>query len=216
MLTIVKCALQLLAWTQKTGAAWLGRFNCWSLAVWRFRIRWMALLFGFSAHFAHAQGIPAFPGAQGFGAIASGGRGGAVIYVTTLDPDPTGVLPGSLNWALRQTGTRTMLFKVSGVIHGIANVVHGNVTIAGQTSPGGIIVRGFICDGHYERNNCDNLIVRHLRPRPGWNLSVPPGGERLDDALRLNGINRAIFDHVSPAHATDEALQISWASDITI
>lgn len=163
-----------------------------------------------------AQGLPAFPGAEGFGAIATGGRGGAVLYVTTLDPDPAGVNPGSLNWALRQNGARTILFKVSGVIHGIANVVHGNVTLAGQTSPGGIIVRGFICDGHYEQNSCDNLIVRHLRSRPGWNLPLPPGGERLDDALRLDGINRAIFDHVSLAHATDEAVQISWASDITV
>jgi hypothetical protein len=163
-----------------------------------------------------AQGIPAFPGAEGFGAIASGGRGGAVLQVTTLDPDPAGVLPGSLNWALRQSGARTIVFRVSGVIHGIANVVHGNVTIAGQTSPGGVIVRGFICDGHYERNDCDNLIVRHLRSRPGWNLPLPAGGERLDDALRLDGVNRAIFDHVSLAHATDEALQISWASDLTI
>ncbi len=169
-------------------------------------------LSGFSA----AQTLPAFPGAEGFGAVASGGRGGAVYYVTNLNPDPGGVVPGSLNYGLRQTGPRTILFKVSGVIHGIANIVHGDITIAGQTSPGGIIVRGIICDGHYEQNDCDNLIVRHLRSRPAWNLIVPPGGERLDDALRLDGINRAIFDHVSLAHATDEALQISWASDITV
>jgi hypothetical protein len=173
----------------------------------------MAALFGRASL---AQGIPAFPGAEGFGAIASGGRGGAVLYVTTLDADPAGVIPGSLNWALRQSGPRSVLFKVSGVIHGIANVVHGDVTLAGQTSPGGVIVRGFICDGHYERNSCDNLIVRHLRSRPGWNLPLPAGGERLDDALRLDGIQRAIFDHVSLAHAADEAVQISWASDITL
>lgn len=184
-----------------------------SVRIWL--IVWMVVV-AWAADPARAQSLPAFPGAEGFGATASGGRGGAVIYVTTLDPDPAGVNAGSLNWALRQSGPRTILFKVSGVIHGIANVVHGNVTLAGQTSPGGIIVRGFICDGHYEQNSCDNLIVRHLRSRPGWNLPVPPGGERLDDALRLDGINRAIFDHVSLAHATDEALQISWASDITI
>lgn len=177
---------------------------------------WLGVLTIAAATTASAQGIPAFPGAESFGAIATGGRGGAVYYVTTLDPDPAGVIPGSLNFALRQSGPRSVLFKVSGVIHGIANVVHGDVTIAGQTSPGGVIVRGFVCDGHYERNACDNLIVRHLRSRPGWNLPVPAGGERLDDALRLDGINRAIFDHVSLAHATDEALQISWASDITV
>jgi hypothetical protein len=177
---------------------------------------WIGLLWlGFAGAVA-AQGLPAFPGAEGFGAIATGGRGGAVYSVTTLDPDPGGVIPGSLNHALRRSGARTIVFRVSGVIHGIANIVHGDVTIAGQTSPGGIIVRGIICDGHYEQNDCDNVIVRHLRSRPAWNLTVPPGGERLDDALRLDGINRAIFDHVSLAHATDEALQISWASDITV
>ncbi len=165
---------------------------------------------------ASAQGIPAFPGAEGFGQIATGGRGGQVLFVTTLAADPNGVEPGSLNYALRQTGPRTIVFRVSGVIHGIANIVHGDVTIAGQTSPGGITVRGLICDGHYERNACDNLIVRHIRPRPAWNLSVPAGGERLDDALRLDGVERAIFDHVSLAHANDEAVQISWARDVTL
>ena len=169
-----------------------------------------------AAGWAGAQTLPAFPGAEGFGAIATGGRGGAVYYVTNLNPDPGGVVPGSLNYGLHQSGPRTIAFKVSGVIHGIANVVHGDVTIAGQTSPGGIIVRGLICDGHYEQNDCDNLVVRHLRSRPAWNLPLPPGGERLDDALRLDGIHRAIFDHVSLAHAADEVLQISWASDITV
>lgn len=178
------------------------------------KIWWWCALIWLSTG-AQAQ-APAFPGAEGFGRVASGGRGGAVLYVTTLDPDPSGVVPGSLNHALRQSGPRTILFKVSGVIHGIAHIVNGNVTIAGQTSPGGIIVRGMVCDGHYERNACSNLIVRHLRSRPGWNLPVPTGGDRLDDALRLDGLNRAIFDHVTLAHAADEAMQISWASDITL
>jgi hypothetical protein len=165
---------------------------------------------------AAAQGLPAFPGAEGFGAVATGGRGGAVLAVTTLAADPNGTLPGSLNHALRQPGPRTIVFRVSGVIHAAANIVHGNVTIAGQTSPGGITVRGIVCDGHYEQNDCSNLIIRHLRSRPAWNLPVPPGGERLDDALRLDGVRRVMVDHVSLAHATDEAVQLSWASDVTI
>jgi hypothetical protein len=81
---------------------------------------------------AMAQSIPAFPGAEGFGASASGGRGGAVLAVTRLDADPDGSLPGSLNWALRQQGPRTIVFRVSGVIHGVARIVHGNVTIAAR------------------------------------------------------------------------------------
>lgn len=165
---------------------------------------------------AQGQVLPAFPGAEGFGAVASGGRGGAVLHVTSLAPDPAGIEPGTLNWALRQSGPRYILFRVSGVIHAVGNIVHGDVTLAGHTSPGGVIVRGLVCDGHYERNDCSNLIVRHLRLRPGWNLPLPAGGERQDDALRLDGVQRFIFDHVDMATAADEAVQLSWASQGTI
>lgn len=177
------------------------------------RMGWGGMLAGLVAiSGALGQGLPAFPGAQGFGAVASGGRGGAVLTVTTLAADPQGVVPGSLNWALRQVGPRTIVFRVSGVIHAPAYVVHGDVTIAGQTSPGGVTVRGLVCDGHYARHACSNLIVRHLRLRPSWNLPLPAGGERLDDGLRLDGLRRFIFDHVSIAGALDEAVQLSWAS----
>lgn len=165
---------------------------------------------------ASAQVLPSFPGAEGFGAVASGGRGGQVLTVTTLAADPAGQQPGSLNWALRQSGPRTIVFAVSGVIHAYADIVHGDVTIAGQTSPGGITVRGIVCDGHYERNVCDNLVIRHLRSRPAWTEALPEGGTRLDDALRLDGVNRVMLDHLSLAHATDEVMQISWASDVSL
>ncbi|UXI69282.1 hypothetical protein [Tahibacter amnicola] len=175
-----------------------------------------ALALSVGAPSLRAQTPPAFPGAEGFGATATGGRGGQVLYVTTLAADPGGTTPGSFNWALRQSGPRYVLFKVSGVIHAAANIVHGDVTIAGQTSPGGVIVRGIVCDGHYDRNDCDNVIARHLASRPAWNLSVPAGGERLDDGLRLDGMQGFIFDHLSIANAADEAVQLSWASDGTI
>ena len=174
------------------------------------------LMLALCAQGALAQTLPAFPGAEGFGAVASGGRGGQVLYVTTLNPDPNGEMPGSLNWALRQPGARYVLFKVSGVIHAPATLRTANVTLAGQTSPGGITVRGLVCDGHYDRNDCSNVIVRHLRTRPAFHLPLPAGGERLDDALRLDGIRRFIFDHLSIANADDEAVQLSWASEGTI
>jgi hypothetical protein len=163
---------------------------------------------------AVANSLPAFPGAEGFGAYATGGRGGQVIYVTTLDPDPDGTQPGSLNWALRRSGPRTILFKVSGVISATANIVQSDVTIAGQTSPGGVTVRGLLCDGHFDRNNCNNLIVRHLRSRPAW--QIDGGGLAQDDALRLDGIQNFIIDHSSFANAVDEAAQISWAMSGTL
>ncbi len=165
-----------------------------------------------------AQPLPSFPGAEGFGAVASGGRGGQVLIVDTLAVDPGGTQGsgnrGSLNWALRQSGARTIVFEVSGVINGPVQVRSGNVTIAGQTSPGGVIVRGLSCGVHYGGESCDNLIVRHLRLRPA--CQVTPGNCPHDDALRLDGVKRVMIDHVSMANANDEAVQLSWASEVTI
>jgi pectate lyase len=81
----------------------------------------------------------------------------------------------------------------------------------------GIIVRGLVCDGRYKRNRCDNLIIRHLRSRPARYLLPAAQRDRiLDDALRLDGVRDFIIDHGSFAHADDEAIQISWASNGTI
>ena len=91
--------------------------------------------------------IPAFPGAQGFGTqLTTGGRGGQVIYVSNLNCDG----PGSLAEALSTPGPKYILFKVSGIIDCAAEVVWGDCYIAGQTSPGGVIVRGIIIDDWYE------------------------------------------------------------------
>lgn len=155
---------------------------------------------------------PAFPGAEGFGATATGGRGGQVIYVTTLNPDG----PGSLQAALDAPGPRTILFKVSGLIDGPVILSRGDVTLAGQSSPGGVIVRGLLIQGDSvcEIEGCplpsvapQNFIVRNLRLRPVG---------ASDDGLRLHRAKRGILDHLSIANAEDEAVQISFSSDITI
>ncbi len=158
------------------------------------------------------ENTPAFPGAEGFGAYATGGRGGQVIYVTTLAPDG----PGSLAEALSTPGPRYIVFTISGVIDAAAEVIYGDVTIAGQTSPGGIIVRGIVCDGHYDANDCDNLIIRHLRSRPAPHLENDKESYILDDGLRLDGVENVIVDHLSLANASDEAVQLSLAHNITI
>lgn len=159
---------------------------------------------------------PAFPGAQGFGAAATGGRGGQVIYVTNLATSG----PGSFQAALDTPGPRYILFKVSGLIDGPVQLTVDNVTIAGQTSPGGIIVRGFhtteepFCDQDpiciQTAQTAENWILRHLRTRPG------DAGGGLDDGLRLLHTRNAIVDHVSVANATDEEVQISFSRDLTI
>lgn len=167
---------------------------------------------------AMSQGLSSFPGAEGFGMYTTGGRGGNVYYVTNLDPDFQGVVPGSLSYGLRLPGTEplTILFKVSGIIDGPIYVRRDNVTIAGQSSPGGIILRGLHCGVHYdEGGSCNNLIVRHIRSRVAcYRAPVHPWD--CNDALRLDGVKNVMIDHVSLAHSEDETVQLSWASNITI
>ncbi|MDO9022205.1 MAG: hypothetical protein Q8S73_31815 [Deltaproteobacteria bacterium] len=159
-----------------------------------------------------SSGLRAFPGAEGFGASATGGRGGRVIYVTNLNTSGA----GSLNDALQQTGPRYILFKVSGVINGEAWLKSGDVTVAGQTSPAGVTVRGFhtteasYCDQQCGANarGVSNFVVRHLRSRPA-NGSFP-------DALRLRYARNGVIDHLSMGNAQDEAAEISYANNITI
>ena len=161
---------------------------------------------------AFAQ-LPAFPGAEGFGAAATGGRGGQVVYVTNTNPDG----PGSLQWALDQPGRKYVLFKVSGVIDARIHLRGGDATIAGETSPGGITVRGFVTDETPFQDQtvqlpgqfAENWILRHIRIRPG--LDGPS-----DDGLRLRYTRNAIVDHVSIGNATDEAVEISYANNISV
>ena len=88
---------------------------------------------------AEPEPLPAFPGAEGFGAVAKGGRGGRVILVTTLKADG----PGSLNEACRAKGPRIVVFQVGGVIEGDVLIEHGELTILGQTAPApGITIAG--------------------------------------------------------------------------
>ena len=153
--------------------------------------------------------LPAFPGAEGFGAKATGGRGGRVAYVTNLNSDG----PGSLKDALLQTGARYILFKVSGEarLSGWFNMI-GDYTLAGQTSPGGIITRGFISASKEDKERVyqgmNNVIIRHLRNRPNCHGS--------DDAFRLHSAKDVIIDHCSMGRAGDESFQLSNANFVTI
>ncbi len=163
------------------------------------------------------EGVRAFPGAEGFGAMATGGRGGRVIYVTTLRP--TG--PGSLQAAFDAEGPRYILFKVSGLIDGSLFLGKGNVTVAGHTSPGGVIIRGMntgetpYCDSECGANvrGVENVVIRHLRARPHF-----PGDNGLidGDGFRFRHVRNAIFDHLSSGNALDESMEVSYANRVTI
>jgi pectate lyase len=137
-----------------------------------------------------AARITAFPTAEGFGASTTGGRGGDVCYVTNLADHGS----GSLREAV-QVGHRTVLFKVSGTIDldSKLDIKVSNITIAGQTAPGGgICLRGkpMIISG-------EHVIVRFLRLRPG----DEEGQEH--DSLTIWGANHVMVDHCSMSWSTD-------------
>jgi len=137
---------------------------------------------------------PAFPGAQGFGGHAAGGRGGDVYTVTNLNTSGAGSLAEGLNTA--PSSGRTIVFAVSGYIplSSTLRLAASKVTIAGQTAPGdGVGLRGanFRISG-------DDVIVRHLRFRHGKNGA---GG----DCLNLDsGSDRCVLDHIAMQFSTDE------------
>jgi pectate lyase len=143
--------------------------------------------------------LPAFPGAEGEGAISLGGRGGRTIYVTTLADDG----PGSLRAAIEADGPRTVVFAVSGTI-ALGRPLHvrnGRLTLAGQTAPGdGITLRN-----HALLIEADDVVVRFIRSRLGDEAGAD------DDAISVGSGQRIILDHVSASWSTDEALSVSVA-----
>ena len=147
-----------------------------------------------------AENPIAFPGAEGFGASASGGRGGEVYEVTNLNDAG----PGSLRDAL-SAGDRTIVFRVSGTIDlkSQLRLNKPNITIAGQTAPGhGICLKGgelFIAD-------TQNVIVRYLRLRPGDGL------KKELDALSIRNCRDVIIDHCSLSWSTDSLNDVTHSS----
>lgn len=152
----------------------------------------------------------AFPGAEGHGAFAKGGRGGRVVHVTTLKKRG----PGSLAWAINEVKEpRTIVFDVSGVIDcndEIAFTItpeNDLVTIAGETSPQGVAVynyRRFDISG-------EEVILRFLRFR-GTHIHT----KNDPDGLLIRDAKNVIVDHCSFAGACDETLDTSKSERVTI
>lgn len=175
------------------------------------RWAWLALAFGMhlvaGAIAADGGKLPAFPGAEGFGAIAKGGRGGRVIKVTNLKASG----PGSLQAACAEEGPRTIVFAVSGVIEGNVVIEQGEVSILGQTAPGaGITIAGSLVARYHPRQPIDDLVIRFLRVRP------PSARGASGDALQFSENKRVILDHVSAAWGADETLDIYGAQDVSV
>ncbi len=139
----------------------------------------------------------AFPGAEGFGKYATGGRGGSVYHVTNLND--TG--RGSFRDAVSRSN-RIVVFDVAGVIRlNSGLVVSSDIYIAGQTAPGeGITVYG----NRVSFSGSDNTICRYMRFRMGV------VGDSGKDAMGISNGKNMIFDHVSVSWGRDETFSINW------
>ena len=148
----------------------------------------------------NVEGLVAFPGAEGYGKVATGGRGGAVYEVTTLSSSGS----GSLGAAIGASGRRTVVFRVGGTINGNFTISNGDITIAGQTAPGdGIAIHGHLTV------NANNVIIRYIRVR----------GTGSGDTITNNHNSpkhTQIYDHISTNWSSDEVMSIYFNENITI
>ncbi|MGC3960944.1 MAG: immunoglobulin domain-containing protein [Verrucomicrobiota bacterium] len=199
--------------------------------------------------FGAAQ-LPAFPGADGAAKLASGGRGGIVYHVTKLNSaldDPQRNAPGTLLYGLNSgnfpAGPRTIVFDVAGVLHlGMMDTTNwtsgghawdstsrqsinaNNLTIAGQTAPGPVIVMGGTL-----KPSGNNIVIRNITIAAGYGMrafwepamSPPPALGTLPtsftmDAMDISGQN-IMIDHVDAFFGSDELISCNeQANKVTI
>lgn len=147
----------------------------------------------------------AFPGAEGYGRFAIGGRGGRVIEVTNLNDAG----PGSLREAIDASGPRNVVFRVGGTIKLASKLVVRNpyLTVSGQTAPGdGICIRGYTfgCLGAHD------VVLRHLRIRVG------DEARETMDGTGFASCDHCIMDHCSISWSIDEGISSRGAGNITV
>ncbi len=143
-----------------------------------------------------------FPGAEGFGRFATGGRGGRVLYVNSLADRGS----GTLRWALEeQTGPRIVLFAISGILRARTQIQirSGDVTVAGQSAPGD----GFIITGARINVAANNVVLRGLKVRPGDDPNGDAGANR--DAISVGVIDREVSNVMVDSNS------LSWSVDET-
>jgi pectate lyase len=158
-----------------------------------------------AAAWADETGLPAFPGAEGFGSTTVGGRGGKVLEVINLNDSG----PGSLRAAVEAAGPRTIVFRVSGTIalRSDLEIKEPFCTIAGQTAPGdGICLRNYtlIVLGTHD------VVLRYLRVRRGDESNLQEDGlDVQEDTQRNTWAENVIIDHCSVSWTCDEVVN-TW------
>jgi len=176
----------------------------------------------------------AFPGAEGAGAGALGGRGGDVYHVVNLNDDGFGSLrygitsfigtgaantPGTGSTALPDgsvtnvSGARTIVFDVSGTIELLSPLVITNsyLTIAGQTAPGGGIT---VAGDMTAVQSAHDVVIRYVRFRPGY---LTPGIDSAPvDSLKLTNVSDVIADHISASWSTNDILSALNSTNVTV
>jgi autotransporter-associated beta strand protein len=151
--------------------------------------------------------VMAFPGALGFGANATGGRAGTVYHVTSLADDGS---PGTFRAAVSQ-GNRIIVFDVGGYINlGSAVSAASNLTIAGQTAPGGGIG---LMGNELSFYNQNNIICRGLRVRQGGSSS---GSSGINIGSNGGQANNMIFDHTSVEFGQWDSIDAVGTGNFTV
>ena len=151
----------------------------------------------------------AFEGAEGAGRYTWGGRGGKVYHVTSLADDGSA---GTLRWAVRQKGCRTIVFDVCGTIEltSALKINNDSITIAGQTAPGdGICLKNYALGV-----SASEVIIRYIRSRLGFDF--PQEDDAVTCASKDNALHHVIFDHVSASWSIDECFSVYGVRDCTV
>jgi hypothetical protein len=158
------------------------------------RMKMISLLFIILLSFSPARAqAPAFPGAEGHGRYATGGRGGKIVHVTNLNDSGA----GSFREAVKGTDKKIVVFDVGGVIALNSNVnIGANTTILGQTAPApGITLRYYTVSP-----NGNNIVMRFIRIRRGEEKDVNDGA----DASTARHFTNLMLDHCSFSWSIDE------------